>query len=149
MIIVLLSSKAKRKLKPTMGRLASSNHCYESHSHCSVLVACSAMNCWQPLLGCKIEWSWFYLAIIALLQEKQISARTPGHWKNWKVVELMPFNCWVSFVSLQFQLVVLYIPGKEPSDDEHSWAGSAGSQPVSLGGTGAQICKDLGVAEKV
>jgi len=39
--------------------------------------------------------------------------------------------------------------GKELPDDQYSCAGSAELQPVSLGGTGAQIRKDLGVAEKV
>jgi len=39
--------------------------------------------------------------------------------------------------------------GKELPDDQHSCAGSARSQLVSLGGTGAHIRKDLGVAEKV
>jgi len=39
--------------------------------------------------------------------------------------------------------------GKELSGDQHSCAGGVGSQPASLGGTGAQIRKDLGVAEKV
>ena len=33
--------------------------------------------------------SWFYLAIISI-PEKQISARTPGHWQNRKVFESMP-----------------------------------------------------------
>jgi len=39
--------------------------------------------------------------------------------------------------------------GKELSDDQHSRVGSTVSQPVSLGGSDAQIRKDLGVAEKV
>jgi len=34
------------------------------------------------------------------------------------------------------------------TDDQHSCAGSTGSQPVFHGGSGAQIHKDLGVAEK-
>ena len=52
-----------------------------------------------------------------------------------------------SFVTVQFQLMVVHICGKELLDDQH--AGGAGSQPVSLGGWVAQIRKDLGVAEKV
>jgi len=38
--------------------------------------------------------------------------------------------------------------GKELPDDQYSCAGSVGSQLVSLGGWGAQICKDLSMAEK-
>ena len=40
--------------------------------------------------------SWFYLAIVNIQQEKtQISARTPEHWRNRKVIESMPlFNRW-------------------------------------------------------
>jgi len=45
--------------------------------------------------------------------------------------------------------VVVHICGKELSDDQHSYAGGAESQPVSLGGWVAQIRKDLGVPEKV
>jgi len=45
--------------------------------------------------------------------------------------------------------VVVHICGKELLDDQHSWAGGAGWQLVSLGGWVAQIRKDLGVAEKV
>ena len=41
------------------------------------------------------------------------------------------------------------IRAKELPDDQHACAGSARSQQVFLGGSGAQIRKDLGVAEKV
>ena len=41
----------------------------------------------------RVELSWFYLAIIDIQLEKtQMSARTPGHWRNRKVVESMPLS---------------------------------------------------------
>jgi len=71
-----------------------------------------------------LELSWFYLAIINIQLEKtQISARTPGHWRNRKVVESMPLSSWISFVTVYFQLVVVHICGKELLDDQHSCAG--------------------------
>ena len=67
------------------------------------------------------ELSWFYLAVINIQLEKtQISARTPGHWRNGKVVQSMPLSSWINFVTVQFQLVVVHICGKELLDDQHS-----------------------------
>jgi len=41
---------------------------------------------------CWVELSCFYLAIINIQQEKtQISARTPGHWRQWRC---QPKNLW-------------------------------------------------------
>ena len=80
-----------------------------------------------------VELSWFYLAIINIhLEKTQINARTLGHWRNRKVVDSMPLISWISFVTVQFQLVVVHICGMELLDDQHSYAGVAGSQPVSL-----------------
>ena len=61
----------------------------------------------------------------------------------------MPLSSWISFVAVQFQIVVLHIRGKELLDDQHSRARSSELQPVSLGRWGAQIRKDLVMAEKV
>jgi len=61
----------------------------------------------------------------------------------------MPLSSYISLVTVQFQLVVVHICGKELLDDQHSYARDAGSQPVSLGGWVVQIRKDLGMAEKV
>jgi len=45
--------------------------------------------------------------------------------------------------------MVLHIRGKELLDDQHSCAGGAGFQLVSFGGWGAQIRKEVHMAEKV
>jgi len=54
----------------------------------------------------------------------------------------------ISFVTVQFQLVVLHICWKELLDDQYSCTGSAGSQPVSSMGR-AHIHQDLGVVESI
>jgi len=60
-------------------------------------------------------------------------------WRN-RLLRPAASLCWSIW---PFELSELCRP------DQHSCAGSAGLQSVSLGGTGAQIRKDLGVAEKV
>ena len=45
----------------------------------------------SPGFSSRVELSWFHLAIINIQLEKtQISAKTPGHWRNRNVVESMP-----------------------------------------------------------
>ena len=92
------------------------------------------------------------MAIIGNLQhvkETIAIAKTPGHRKKRKVIESLPLDWWIISITNQVQIEVLRIRWKELSDDQHSCAGSAGTQPVSHDGSGAQIHKNLGVAEKV
>jgi len=60
-------------------------------------------------------------------------------------IDSVPLNSWISFATVKFRLVVLHMRGKELQDDQNS----DGSQPVSLGVSGAQIHKDLAMAEEV
>jgi len=61
----------------------------------------------------------------------------------------MSFDSCISFVPVQFQLVLLHICGKELPNNRYSCIGSPGPQPVFLRWSGDQVHKDLDVAEKV
>jgi len=72
-----------------------------------------------------------------------------GTEKNGRLSSRCPLTGRLRSTASQIYIESDSLCGKELPDDQHSCAGSAGSQLVSLGGTGAQIRKDLGVAEKV
>jgi len=86
-------------------------------------------------------------------------AKTPGNRKKRKFIESLPLDWSIKVHSkpnlhrigqqAKFTSNRIAYVEKELPDDQHSCAGRARSQPVSLDGTGAQIRKDLGVAEKV
>jgi len=70
-----------------------------------------------------------------------------GNQKTARLSSRCPLSGRLRCTASQIYIETDSLCGKELPDDQHTCAGSAGSQLVSLGGTGAQIRKDLGVAE--
>jgi len=69
--------------------------------------------------------------------------RRQGTEKNEKVIESLLLDWWKISITNKLQIEALHIRGKELPKDQHSCTGSAGSQLVSLGGSGPHILADL------
>ena len=101
----------------------------------SILVFIGPIDAYFPiLLRIDVELSSGYLAVIGDFDTNQESFwRRLGMGKKRKVIEPLPLDWWIIFIINQVQLEVLRISGKELPDVQHSCAGRAASQPVSLG----------------